>query len=81
MRTSRGTGWDLRRRSPCRLDEAREAIEPVRAMMPGYTPSRFHWGARYVYGSRFRGDLERDYRVLRDALNACLARPTAPPAG
>ena len=58
-----------------RLDEAREAIEPVRTMMPGYTPSRFHWGARYVYGSRFRGDLERDYRVLRDALNACLARP------
>ena len=64
-----------------RLDEAREAIEPVRAMMPGYTPSRFHWGARYVYGSRFRGDVERDYRVLRDALNACLARPMAPPSG
>ncbi len=58
-----------------RLDEAREAIEPVRAMMPSYTPSRFHWGARYVYGSRFRGDVERDYRALRDALNACLARP------
>ena len=64
-----------------RLDEAREAIEPVRAMMPSYTPSRFHWGARYVYGSRFRGDVERDYRVLRDALNACLARPMAPPFG
>jgi TolB-like protein/DNA-binding SARP family transcriptional activator len=62
-----------------RLDEAREAIEPVRAMMPGYTPSRFHWGARYVYGSRFHGDLERDYRVLRDALNACLARPVLRP--
>jgi tetratricopeptide (TPR) repeat protein len=62
-----------------RLDEAREAIDPVRTMMPSYTPSRFHWGARYVYGSRFRGDLERDYRVLRDALNACLARPLAPP--
>jgi TolB-like protein len=60
-----------------RLDEAREAIDPVRTMMPSYTPSRFHWGARYVYGSRFRGDLERDYRVLRDALNACLARPSA----
>ena len=26
-----------------RLDEAREAIEPVRAMMPGCTPSHFHW--------------------------------------
>jgi adenylate cyclase len=64
-----------------RFDEAREAIEPVRAMMPGYTPSRFHWGARYVYGSRFRGDLERDYRVLRDALNACLARPMARRSG
>jgi TolB-like protein/DNA-binding SARP family transcriptional activator len=63
-----------------RLDEAREAIEPVRAMMPGYTPSRFHWGARYVYGSRFRGEVEHDYRVLRDALNACLARPMAPPS-
>jgi TolB-like protein/DNA-binding SARP family transcriptional activator len=62
-----------------RLDEAREAIDPVRTMMPSYTPSRFHWGARYVYGSRFRGDLERDYRVLRDALNACLARPMARP--
>ena len=60
-----------------RLDEAREAIEPVRAMMPGYTPSRFHWGARYVYGPRFRGHVERDYRALRDALNACLARPMA----
>jgi TolB-like protein/DNA-binding SARP family transcriptional activator len=64
-----------------RLDEAREAIEPVRAMMPGYTPSRFHWGARYVYGSRFRGDVERDYRVLRDALNACLARPMVRQSG
>jgi TolB-like protein/DNA-binding SARP family transcriptional activator len=64
-----------------RLDEAREAMEPVRAMMPGYTPSRFHWGARYVYGSRFRGDVERDYRVLRDALNASLARPMTPPSG
>jgi tetratricopeptide (TPR) repeat protein len=60
-----------------RLDEAREAIEPVRSMMPGYSPSRFHWGARYVYGARFRGDVERDYRALRDALNACLARPMA----
>jgi len=60
-----------------RREEAREAIEPVRAMMPGYTPSRFHWGARYVYGSRFRGHVERDYRELRDALNVCLARPTA----
>jgi TolB-like protein len=60
-----------------RLDEAREAIEPVRAMMPSYTPSRFHWGARYVYGSRFRGGVERDYRVLRDALNACLASPSS----
>jgi TolB-like protein/DNA-binding SARP family transcriptional activator len=64
-----------------RLDEAREAIDPVRTMMPSYTPSRFHWGARYVYGSRFRGELEHDYRVLRDALNACLARPMAPPSG
>ena len=44
-----------------RLDEMREAIEPARTMMPGYTPLRFHWGARYVYGSRFRGDVERDY--------------------
>ena len=60
-----------------RLDEAREAIEPVRTMMPSYTPSRFHWGARYVYGSRFRDHVERDYRALRDALNACLARPSA----
>ena len=60
-----------------RLDEAREAIEPVRMMMPSYTPSRFHWGARYVYGSRFRGHVERDYRTLRDALNACLALPMA----
>ena len=64
-----------------RFDEAREAIEPVLAMMPTYTPSRFHWGARYVYGARFRGDLERDYRVLRDALNACLAGPTARRSG
>jgi TolB-like protein/DNA-binding SARP family transcriptional activator len=62
-----------------RLDEAREAIDPVRAMMPGYTPSRFHWGARYVYGSRFHGKVECDYRTLRDALNACLARPLRPP--
>ena len=57
-----------------RLGEAREAIEPVRTMMPGYTPSRFHWGARYVYGPRFCGHVERDYRVLRDSLNACIAR-------
>jgi len=56
-----------------RLNEAREAIEPVRTMMPNYTPSRFHWGARYIYGYRFRGHVERDYRVLRDALTACLS--------
>ena len=55
-----------------RLDEAREAMEPVKAMMPSYTPSRFHWGARYVYGSRFRDHVESDYRALRNALNACL---------
>jgi hypothetical protein len=35
------------------------------------------WGAQYVYGSRFRGGVERDYRVLRDALNGCLAGPSA----
>ena len=57
-----------------RMDEAREAIEPMRAMMPGYTPAKFHWGARYVYGPRFRGHVERDYRALRDALNAAFAR-------
>ncbi len=60
-----------------RLDEAHDAIEPVRTMMPNYTPSRFHWGARYVYGSRFKDHVERDYRALRDALNACLAGPIA----
>ena len=60
-----------------RFDEAREAIEPLKAMMPSYTPSRFHWGARYVYGARFQGHTERDYRALRDALNASLTRPTA----
>lgn len=57
-----------------KMAEAREAIEAIRTMMPSYTPSRFHWGARYVYGPRFRGHVERDYRALRDALNACLAR-------
>jgi tetratricopeptide (TPR) repeat protein len=55
-----------------RLNEAREATEPVKAMMPSYTPSRFHWGARYIYGSRFRDHVESDYRALRNALNACL---------
>jgi hypothetical protein len=43
-------------------------------MMPSYTPFRFHWGACYVYGPRFRGHVERDHRGLRDAFNACLAR-------
>jgi len=41
--------------------------------MPSYTPSRFHWGAQYVYGRRFRDDVKDDYRRLRDALNASLA--------
>jgi len=54
-----------------RREDAREAMIPLRAMMPSYTPSRFHWGARYVYGSRFRDHVERDYRALRDALKAC----------
>jgi hypothetical protein len=64
-----------------RFDEAHEAIEPLKAMMPSYTPSRFHWGARYVYGARFQGHTERDYRALRDALNASLTRPTARSGG
>jgi hypothetical protein len=41
--------------------------------MPSYTPSRFHWGAQYVYGRRFRNDVKDDYRRLRDALNESLA--------
>jgi tetratricopeptide (TPR) repeat protein len=53
--------------------EAAEALASIRAMMPTYTPSRFHWGARYVYGRRFRDDVEDDYRRLRDELNASLA--------
>ena len=43
--------------------------------MASYTPSRFHLGAQYVYGSRFRGHVERDYRVLGAALKARLAWP------
>jgi TolB-like protein/DNA-binding SARP family transcriptional activator len=53
--------------------EATEALTSVRALMPSYTPSRFHWGAQYVYGRRFRDDVKEDYRRLRDALNASLA--------
>ena len=53
--------------------EAAEALTSVRALMPGYTPSRFHWGARLVYGHRFRGDVEGDYHRLRDALKASLS--------
>jgi tetratricopeptide (TPR) repeat protein len=53
--------------------EAADALATLRAMMPTYTPSRFHWGARWVYGPRFCGHTERDYRSLRDALNASLA--------
>ena len=52
--------------------EAAEALASARTMMPSFTPSRFYWGARMVYGRRFRGDVERDYRNFRDALNACL---------
>ena len=52
--------------------EAAEALASARALMPSFTPSRFYWGARMVYGRRFRGDVERDYRNFRDALNACL---------
>jgi TolB-like protein/DNA-binding SARP family transcriptional activator len=53
--------------------EAAEALTSVRALMPSYTPSRFHWGARLVYGrGRFRGDVEADYRELRDALKESL---------
>jgi hypothetical protein len=54
--------------------EAAEALASTRAMMPTYTPSRFHWGAQYVYGRRFRDHVKDDYRHLRDALNASLAK-------
>ena len=54
--------------------EAAEALASTRAMMPTYTPSRFHWGAQYVYGRRFRDHVKDDYRRLRDALNASLAK-------
>ena len=54
--------------------EAAEALTSVRALMPTYTPSRFHWGAQYVYGRRFRDDVKNDYRRFRDALNASLLR-------
>jgi tetratricopeptide (TPR) repeat protein len=54
--------------------EAAEALTSTRALMPTYTPSRFHWGARYVYGRRFRDHVKDDYRRLRDALNASLAK-------
>ena len=57
-----------------RYAEAAEAVTSVRALMPTYTPSRFHWGAQYVYGRRFRGDVKDDYRRFRDALNASLAK-------
>ena len=51
--------------------EAREALTSVRAMMPLFTPSRFYWGAQFIYGRRrFRGHVEEDYRRLCDALNA-----------
>jgi hypothetical protein len=30
-----------------------------------------------LVGARFRGDVERNYRVLRDALNVCLAGTSA----
>jgi TolB-like protein len=53
--------------------EAAEALASIRALMPTYTPSRFHLGAQYVYGRRFRDDVKNDYRQLRDALNASLA--------
>ena len=56
--------------------EAAEALTSVRALMPTYTPSRFHWGAQYVYGRRFRDDVKDDYRRLRDTLNASLAKST-----
>jgi hypothetical protein len=53
--------------------EAAEAQTSVRALMPSYTPSRFHCGARLVYGRRrFRDDVEADYRQLRDALKESL---------
>jgi predicted Zn-dependent protease len=53
--------------------EAAKALTSIRALMPSYTPSRFHWGTQYVYGRRFRDDVKDDYRRLRDALNASLA--------
>ncbi len=55
-------------------DEAAEALGSVQALMPSFTPSRFHWGARYVYGPRFRGHVKQDYTDLRDALNASRAK-------
>ena len=56
--------------------EAAEALNSTSAMMPSYTPSRFHWGAKYIYGRRFRDHVKDDYRRLRDALNASLAQST-----
>ena len=57
-----------------RYAEAAEAVSSVGVLMPTYTPSRFHWGAQYVYGRRFRGDVKDDYRRFRDALNASIAK-------
>jgi hypothetical protein len=51
--------------------EAAEAMAAIRPMMPIFTPSRFYWGARFIYGRhRFRGDVKDDYGRLRDVLNA-----------
>jgi TolB-like protein len=54
--------------------EAAEALSAVRALMPAFTPSRFHWGAQYVYGRRFRDDVKNDYKRFRDALIASAAK-------
>src|SRR5947209_15641483 len=47
------------------------------SQMRATRPPAFDW-ARHVHGSSSHGDLERDYRVSRDPLNAFLALLLAP---
>jgi TolB-like protein/DNA-binding SARP family transcriptional activator len=61
-----------------RTEDARQALLVLRGVMPDFTPSRFYWTARWIYGRRFEGDVKQNYRALCDSIARLEgARPAA----
>ena len=53
--------------------EAREAVSAIKECMPAFSPTKFYWLARFLYGHRFRGSVRAGHRTLRDVLSRAAA--------